>query len=138
MGVDVTLRIGVLGPFEVEIDGQPVVVSTGRLRSLLAVLAMAAGRTVLVDSLIDAVWGSALPNNARRVMQVYVTRLRSALGAERIGTVSRGYVLNVDPDNVDALRFERLLDAAMAEPDPATQRAALADALGLWRGTPFE
>jgi DNA-binding SARP family transcriptional activator/Tfp pilus assembly protein PilF len=127
---DGELTVGVLGPFEVMCDGRPVALTTGRLRTLLVALALAAGRPVSVERLATALWGDHPPDNARRSVQTYLTRLRSAIGAERVVTGPTGYQLRVDPDRVDALRFNRLLDQA-------TGRDRLAEALGLWRGTPF-
>jgi DNA-binding SARP family transcriptional activator len=47
-------------------------------------------------------------------------------------------VLHAEPDQVDALRFLRLVDAADAAPDVRTERTRLEEALALWRGVPFE
>jgi DNA-binding SARP family transcriptional activator/tetratricopeptide (TPR) repeat protein len=132
------LAVGLLGPLEVSLAGTPVALTAGRQRTLLAMLAISAGRPVAVDRLADGMWGTELPGDARRSVQIYVTRLRAALCPEAIGTTAGGYVLHVDPDAVDALRFGRLLDGAAAAPDRAGERARLAEALALWRGTPFE
>ena len=125
-----------LGPFGVLADGKPLDVSAGRSSALLAVLAMSAGKVVSIERLADMVWGEDLPANARRSVQTYVTRLRSVLGADTISTSGAGYVLNIDEDDVDALRFLRLLDRA--DRDPATERQRVTDALELWRGNPLE
>src|SRR5205814_6580657 len=101
------LRVKVLGPLEGSIDGRPVEVTTGRLRALLAVLAMSADDTATVDQIASAVWGQQPPANARRSVQTYVARLRSLLGAGLIETRPAGYSLTVAPDRVDALRFLR-------------------------------
>jgi DNA-binding SARP family transcriptional activator/tetratricopeptide (TPR) repeat protein len=134
----VVLTLGVLGPLEVAVDGRPVRLTTGRLQTLLVVLAMAAGAPLSVDRLAAALWDGDLPDNARRVVQTYLGRLRSTLGAGLIVTEPVGYRLRVDPEQVDALRFTRLLDAAARAADPASQRARLAAALALWRGDPFD
>jgi DNA-binding SARP family transcriptional activator/tetratricopeptide (TPR) repeat protein len=130
------LHVSVLGPLEVRLGERPIEVTTGRLRALLTVLAMSAGRPVPVDSLATAVWGEELPDDARRSVQTYVTRLRRTLGSDAIRTQPDGYVLHAD--DVDALRFLRALDAAATAPDRSQERAILLDALALWRGTPFE
>lgn len=119
-------------------SGRPVAVPSGRLRTLLAVLAMSAGKTVSVDRLTAAVWDNEFPGNTRRSLQTYVARLRGVLGATSINTTSAGYALCAEPDNVDALRFVRLLEAAAAAPDRTAERARLGEALALWRGTPFD
>jgi DNA-binding SARP family transcriptional activator/tetratricopeptide (TPR) repeat protein len=137
-GVTGELSVRLLGPLEVSVDGRPVVLTAPRLRTLLAVLATSAGKTVSVDRLAMAAWGEELPADARRALQTYVTRLRGILGAQHVGTSPDGYALHVEPDRVDALRFLRLLDAAAVAPDTVGKRALLAQALGLWRGVPFE
>jgi DNA-binding SARP family transcriptional activator len=141
-GASRELAVGLLGPFGLWLGGQALQMTTGRLRALLAVLAMSPGHAVSVDRLARAIWGNEPPDNARRTVQTYVTRLRSLLGAELIDTTTAGYVLRVDPEQVDALRFVRLLEVrprdAGCDADPMTQRARLMAALGLWRGTPFE
>jgi DNA-binding SARP family transcriptional activator len=66
-------------------------------------------------------------------VQVYVSRLRKVLGAETLMTRPPGYLLEVGPEQVDILRFERLVaDARRADPDRASD--LLHAALGLWRG----
>jgi DNA-binding SARP family transcriptional activator len=130
--------VAMLGPLQVCVAGGPVEVPVGRLRALLAVLAMSAGQTVSVDRLVTAVWGGELHVDARANVQTNVKRLRRVLGAQVIVTRRGGYLLDVEPDQVDALRFVRLLDEAAATPNAATQRDRLVAALALWRGTPFD
>ena len=132
------LVVRVLGPFEVADARGPVPLTAGRLRSVLAVLAMSAGRTVSVDELATAVWGERLPGNARRSLQTYAGRLRAAFGDVGIDSGAAGFALRIEPDAVDALRFVRLLDQAARRPDVTAERACLAEALELWRGEPFE
>lgn len=133
------LSVGLLGPLDVSVDERPVSLTAGRLRALLAVLALSAGRAVSVDHLATAVWADERPpGNVRRSVQTYLARLRSALGAGSIGSVPAGYVLHADPDDVDALRFVRLLRTASGAPETVRERARLAEALELWRGRPFE
>jgi DNA-binding SARP family transcriptional activator/tetratricopeptide (TPR) repeat protein len=130
------IEVRVLGPFAVLADGDPVDISAGRASALLAVLAMSAGRVVSIERLTDMVWGEHPPANARRTVQTYAYRLRTALGSESIGTFGTGYVLKVHPDDVDALRFVDLLDTA--DRDPESERDRIVTALGLWRGDPLE
>ncbi|MBM7785036.1 AfsR/SARP family transcriptional regulator [Tenggerimyces flavus] len=132
------LTVGVLGQLEVSVDGRPVRLTTGRLRALLAVLAMSAGQTVSMQRLTAAVWGDDPPHNPKRSLQTYATRLRAELGAQLISGHSGGLVLDAAADQVDALRFEQLLDDASPRATPAEERQRLDEALGLWRGEPFE
>jgi DNA-binding SARP family transcriptional activator len=131
------LSIGVLGPLEVFTGGRAVTVSAPRLRTLLAALALSPDRAVPVSRLATAVWDEDPPADARRAVQLYVTRLRRLLGPSAIETSQAGYRLRVDPSRVDALRMVSLLDAAAAGP-ASEERALLVSAAGLWRGAPFE
>lgn len=99
---------------------------------------MAAGRIVSSDHLIEVLWGDDPPESAMNTLQSYVSRLRRLLGDDSIRMVDHGYQLHVDAENIDALRFERLIRAA-ADDDcpPAESRALCHEALGLWRGVPF-
>src|SRR5919197_3787575 len=83
-------------------------------------------------------WGDGLPADARRAVQTYVTRLRGLLGGGLIATSPDGYLLRATPERVDALRFLRLLDAAAAAAEATAERELVAEALRLWRGTPFD
>ena len=126
------VSVTVLGPLTVTSRSGPVPVTAPRLRAVLATLAMSAGAAVSVERLAAAVWAERLPTDARRTVQVYVTRLRALLGRETIGTSPAGYRLRA---RVDALRFLHLAEAAAASRD---ERATLAEALALWRGSPFD
>jgi DNA-binding SARP family transcriptional activator/tetratricopeptide (TPR) repeat protein len=132
------LDVLVLGQFEVSVAGRAVRLTTGRLRTLLAVLALAAGRTVSVERLTAAMWGDEPPDNPRRTLQTYAARLRAELGYGVVSSRSSGFALDVGVDAVDALRFEQLLDDASHHDEPGRERQLLAEALGLWRGEPFE
>jgi len=132
------VAVGLLGPLQVSVDGRPLELPAGRLRALFAVLALSTGQAVSVDRLATAVWGEEPPGDPRANVQTNVKRLRRVLGTDLIVTRPGGYVLDVEPDQVDALRFDRLLDEATTAPDPATQRDRLAAALALWRGIPFD
>ncbi|MCG5215419.1 BTAD domain-containing putative transcriptional regulator [Streptosporangium soli] len=135
------LTVELLGPLRVSVAGRPVELPAGRLRALLAVLAMSAGRTVSADRLATAVWGADQRGDQRANVRTNVKRLRRTLETaegELIAARPGGYLLATEPDHVDALRFGRLLDEAAAAPDLPAERSRLAAALSLWRGTPFD
>ncbi|MER8014508.1 AfsR/SARP family transcriptional regulator [Streptomyces griseoluteus] len=118
-------------------DGTSVPVGGARLRALLTVLALRAGRTVPAGVLVDEVWGAAPPADAPGALQALVGRLRRALGADAIASVDGGYRLAAAPDDVDLARFDRLTGdgrRALDDADPAKAAALLDDALALWRG----
>ncbi len=132
-GVD----LGVLGPFEVRLDGEPRDVGGPRLRTLLAVLAAEAGRVVSVPALGRALWGEQAPAHADRTVRTYLSRLRGTVAAEVILTRPPGYVLHLAPQALDAARFEQLAAEgrrALTTGEPAAAREHLAGALALWRG----
>ncbi|WP_052396935.1 BTAD domain-containing putative transcriptional regulator [Streptomyces sp. NRRL F-5123] len=133
------MRIGVLGPLRVTVDDRPVDVGGTRLRTLLALLALGAGRTVSVESLVTGLWPDGGPADPSHALQSLVSRLRRALGDARALLVAAdgGYRLDVPPDAVDARRFERLAALGrrlLAEGDGRRAAEALREALGLWRG----
>jgi DNA-binding SARP family transcriptional activator len=102
-------------------------------RSLLALLLLHANQVVSTDRLIDEVWGAAPPATAAKSVQVMVSRLRKKLGNGRLATHAPGYVLRVDPMELDLARFERLVgEARGAAPENAGHK--LRQALALWRG----
>jgi predicted ATPase/DNA-binding SARP family transcriptional activator len=134
----------ILGPLEVVEGDRRVPVSGTRERALLAILLIHAGEVVSADRLIDELWGSDLPANPSNALQVVVSRVRRALevaGAapqpgERLTTRKPGYVLHVDPDELDAARFGQLVEQArqIAATDQPRRVSLLERALSLWRG----
>lgn len=134
------MRFRVLGPLEILRDEHPVTLSGARLRSLLVALIVEAGSVVSLDRLTELVWGSRPPADPRNAVQTGVARLRERLGDDApVVTRSPGYALDVDAEQVDALRFERLLREARDHRDePARARAGLDEALALWRGPAYD
>lgn len=132
------LDFRVLGPIEVVEDGQLLRIG-GRLeKMLLGALAVASNHAVSTDSLAEVLWGGAPPASRDNSLQTYVSRLRAVIGRDRILSENHSYQLRVEKGELDALEFERLAKAADACRDDAAERYELcADALQLWRGTPF-
>jgi predicted ATPase/DNA-binding SARP family transcriptional activator/tetratricopeptide (TPR) repeat protein len=131
------VRIVLLGPVAVT-AAKPVDVSGARLRMLLARLALAAGRPVAPDSLIDDLWGDDPPAGAVSALQGLVSRLRRALAdTTTVELVAGGYRLPITRDDVDAHRFEELAADGrreLAAGRPKEAAALLRTALELWRG----
>ncbi len=91
---------------------------------------------VSTDRLIDELWGAAPPSTALKSIQVMVSRLRKRLGDGRLATQVPGYLLRVEPAELDLVRFEKLVDEARrAAPEIAAEK--LREALALWRGPPL-
>ena len=131
------MGIGVLGPLV--IDDRDVSLPA-RDRVVLAVLAARAGEVVDAAQLADALWGATVPPSAAKVVQGAIVRLRRALGREAIETTSYGYRLRVPPGDIDAQRFQELLDKArlqLALGEPERASYLLGRALELWRGRAF-
>jgi DNA-binding SARP family transcriptional activator len=145
------VEFGVLGSLQVLRDagpeggGEAVDVGGAQPRTLLAMLLASAGRVVPVDSLIEAIWGDRPSASAGSLLQSYVSRLRRELEPHRLpGAQARllrweppGYRLDVDPDEVDYLRFERLAGEGrdlLEAGSPGPAREKLRAALDLWRG----
>jgi peptide/nickel transport system substrate-binding protein len=134
------MEFGVLGPVEVRLGGEPLPVGGPKPRALLAMLLLDANGVVSRGQLVEGLWGERPPANAEHSLDDYVSRLRKVLGADRIERRPPGYLLHVEPDELDLARFERL-DAEgrvrLGAGDLAGASAAFDGALALWRGTAF-
>ncbi|MFJ8818330.1 BTAD domain-containing putative transcriptional regulator [Amycolatopsis thermoflava] len=129
------MQVGMLGPFEVRTDdGGFADVPGARLRGLLIALALQPGRVVPKAALIDWIWGEQPPSDAVNALQRLVSRLRKALPAGSVEGQTDGYRLRIEPDAVDAVKFERLVGKAREDGDPHRLREALA----LWRGSAMQ
>jgi predicted ATPase/DNA-binding SARP family transcriptional activator len=128
------VQIGILGSFEVRTDDGGVAdVPGARLRALLIALALEPGHVVPKATLIDWIWGEHPPSDAVNALQRLVSRLRKALPDALVEGQTDGYRLQLEPDAVDAVRFERLAGQARQAEDPRQVRW-LREALALWRG----
>jgi predicted ATPase/DNA-binding SARP family transcriptional activator len=133
----VGVQLAMLGPLEVRADsGEELEVGGARLRALLILLALDPGRVVPATRLIDALWEDQVPAGATNALQALVSRLRRALPGIAVTPRPAGYQLDLDPDAVDARRFERLAARGRAQlrNDPAAAAGTLRAALELWRG----
>jgi WD40 repeat protein/DNA-binding SARP family transcriptional activator len=133
------MRFRILGPIEVEGHDGPVQLGGRKQRLVLAHLLRRPNEIVPSNVLIDDVWGDEPPDAARNTLQTYVYRLRAAVGADRLDGSPGGYRLRVEPAELDALEFERLVTEGRREivADPAVGIRTLKEALDLWRGPAF-
>lgn len=132
-----SLELRLLGPLEAVRDGRTLELGGAQQRALLAVLLLHRGAVVSADVLIDQLWDRRPPPTAAKTVHVYVSRVRKVLGDGVLLTRGHGYLLAVEPAQVDAERFESLADAgneALHEGDPRTAAERLREALSLWRG----
>ncbi|MEO3785724.1 BTAD domain-containing putative transcriptional regulator [Actinocorallia sp. B10E7] len=132
------LEFGVLGALEVLRSGVPVSLPSRAQRALLARLLLAGGQVVNAEDLVDAVWEEP-PQRARHALHTNVSRLRSRLGDGLLVTRPPGYLLDVRPEAVDAVRFEKGLRQAegLLDEAPAEALRLLDEVLGLWRGPAY-
>jgi DNA-binding SARP family transcriptional activator/pimeloyl-ACP methyl ester carboxylesterase len=130
------MEFRVLGPFEVLSRGEPVQVAAGKQRALLARLLLDPNRAVSLEQLVDALWPEDPPDTAHKMVQIHVSQLRKALPEPRVRTRSPGYVIEIEEDELDRLRFDRAVaEGRQALPEePGRARVLLGGALALWRG----
>ena len=140
------MEFGILGPLEVSDEGRRVEIGGHKQRALLASLLLHANEVVSLDRLIDELWGETPPPTAAKTLQAQVSRLRRSLNGDEdpaahmrgpLQTRGHGYVLTVEPGQVDADRFQGMLEEARrarAEGKPEEAAEELRRALALWRG----
>ena len=126
----------ILGPLEVAGEDGPLHLGGAKQRALLALLTLNAGRVVATDTLVDQLWGEQPPRTAVTSLQNFVSQLRKLLGSETVKTRSPGYLLQIDRNDVDAFRFERMLGEVKGL-SPADRSTRLSEALAMWRGPPL-
>ena len=137
------LEFCLLGPLVVRCGGVVLPVPRGRQRAVLAVLLLNAGRVVSVGEIAETLWGPAPLPSAPATVRNYVKRLRRVLrdaDRARIVTRSPGYLIRVDPGELDVARFEALLEGARNAARGGSWEAAadqVREALALWRGEPL-
>jgi DNA-binding SARP family transcriptional activator len=130
-----------LGLLEViDDDGSAIQLGGRNECALLALLLLDANRPLSADRLIEGLWSERAPPSAMKTVQVYVSRLRRRLPADRVATTAAGYQLRLEPDELDADRFARLAAQGRTlfvggDADGAV--ALLSEALELWRGSPL-
>lgn len=139
------VELRILGPTEVRHDGSPVRLRGAKPRQLLVLLAMRPNRPVPAEELIEELWDGVPPPSAATALRVHVRRVRQVLElprtanapSSRLPAGPHGYLLRIEPDELDVQRFERLLVLAReadANGDPAAAVPRLTEALDLWRG----
>ena len=131
-------RVRVLGPIDLITDDGVVSIGSRNLRAVLGALAMSARHAVSVDRLAHFIWGDDRPPSVDSSLHSYISKLRRLVGADAVVNVNRSYVLVVESDDIDALRFERLLLTAIERrSEPEECLALCREALRTWRGPAF-
>src|SRR5215472_4201910 len=131
----------ILGPLEVSAGERVIDIGGPKQRALLAILLLHANEPVPRGVLVHELWGEQPPGGARGSLDVYVSRLRKALGAagngQAVATRPGGYCLQLAEGQLDVHRFERLVAqgrSALAANQPGPAADSLREALALWRG----
>lgn len=137
------IRVRVLGPLVLFVDGTPVAVPGAKRQAVLAMLVMGAPDPVSVDRIVDAVWPDDPPSSGRAALQSHVSRIRRHLHPHesRLTSTGGGYRLSLDRADVDAFVLaDRVREAAAArERDPVAAQRLLDDARARpWRGPPLD
>src|SRR5947207_9995405 len=126
------MEFRLLGPVEVWAAGGCLEMGPPQQRTVLAALAVDTGRPVFRGTLIDQIWSARAPEGAASALYAHINRIRRVLAAGaageepvRLARRSGGYVLGVDPENVDLHRFRQLTLAARDQQRPDDERARL-------------
>src|SRR5215216_2491399 len=133
------MRVGLLGPLEIGEDDRRISIGSAKQRGLIALLALNAGNVVSADRLIDGLWGEGAGGDALNALRHHVSRLRKQIGPALV-TRASGYLLDLEPGDVDALQFARLVTEGRSGFQHQTNTEVAATfrrALALWRGAPF-
>lgn len=146
------VEIGVLGPLEVSVGGVSIVPTASKPSQLLAMLALNAGTVVTVRALAEEMWGARPPRSGVQTLQTYILKLRRMLqraladhedvsSKDILITRRSGYLLAVEPGDVDAMRYDRLSAAGRQAVNEGKHEAAsdmLSQALRMWRGSALD
>lgn len=109
-----------------------------RARTVLAALALARGRSVSIENLVESLWGDP-PATAAKQVRNAVSDLRRSLSPHGgvIDSTPTGYCLRLAPDQLDVEIFQHKINEARSHVaagltvDAVTAYRA---GLGLWRG----
>jgi DNA-binding SARP family transcriptional activator/tetratricopeptide (TPR) repeat protein len=135
--VQTSLRYRVLGPVTAWGGEAWAAPPAAKIRTLLAVLVVNANQVVTVNALLSSLWKDRVPPTARKLVQVYVSRLRKDLPEGSLVTHGAGYELQVGSEQSDLAVFEKERRAgreALRAGRPAEAAAHLDTALALWHG----
>ncbi len=127
------MRFQLLGPVQASDGGRSLDLGPRKQRALLALLLLE-DRPVSLARAVDELWADP-PATAPKMIQMYVSGLRRALGADSIRTTHAGYELDANGADVDVRRFRSLRETA--EREPALAASVLREALELWQGEPL-
>ena len=134
------VTVALLGPIAVHTVSAWVPVAGVKLQTLLALLALSTPRPVSDDRLIEELWGDEQPAKPANALQAQVSQLRRVLGPDVVTREGSGYALRIEPDEIDAIRLDRLVHLGHDAADNGEHRDAAAHfqaAVSLVRGPPL-
>src|SRR5712691_1499575 len=130
------MEFRILGPLEVVDEGRSLPLGGLRQRALLAILLLHRNEVVATERLMAELCGEKPPATGAKTVHVYVSRLRKTLGKGILLSRPPGYLLRLEPGQLDLDRFEAFFEEARKS-DRAGAAAKLREALSLWRGPPL-
>lgn len=133
------LDVLLLGPTEVREAGHAVRLTGPRQRVILARLAVAEGRSVSQDALVQDLWDENPPADPTHALQAQISRLRKSLPVD-VELVAGGYRWDPEVVETDVARFARWCGTGreqLASGDPLAASRTFRTALELWRGPAF-
>jgi DNA-binding SARP family transcriptional activator len=135
------LLVGLLGPLEISVGGEPTSLPQSAQRVLLAMLAVSANRVVPAETLISALWQEEYSQQRASNLHAQVYQLRRRLGqlepgSARIITKPPGYRLVLSVGELDTSEFADIIARArsVTRSSPAVASRLFRQALALWRG----
>ncbi|MFF4043976.1 AfsR/SARP family transcriptional regulator [Streptomyces sp. NPDC001816] len=140
------LKFSILGALQIRTVSGPAEISGDLQRTLVQTLLISEGQSVSGESLVEELWGDAVPDNQANALQAHVSRLRRRLrslepgrSGSRVTIHPSGYRLLVTEGELDAAEFVRTVrQAESASPQDAERTARLlGGALAQWRGPVF-
>ena len=141
-------EFSLLGPVSAWIDGAPVSLGGPRQAAVLARLLLTPRHVVSLDQFVDSIWDSRIPNRPDVAIRSYISNLRRLIEPDRkqrgldsiLTSASAGYRLDVDPSQIDWVRFETAVNNAremLHNGEYAAATAELRHARSLWQGEPL-
>lgn len=137
------MRFRVLGLLRVSNGHTWSTIQAAQQRAVMAVLLTEPGQVVTSEQLIEEVWQAMPPRSALSTIQGYVLRLRRLIGDDSrtlLVTHGRGYSLDIEPDDLDAAVFERLVESGremLTRGQTAAAVKSFSEGLAFYEGQPF-
>lgn len=132
-----------LGPLTVDrAEGFAVSPSAPKLRQLLALLLFNANQPVAVSQIVEELWGEQVPRQSVLTVRTYICHLRKLISdstdsTEFLATVPSGYLLRVEPGELDVQRFDGLRESGQTLMEAGQYDLAAVEfraALAMFRG----